>query len=196
MTMARVRTVFTGVAGTPWYSNLYFANDGGVDGSGTFVGQTNVYWNAIKGAINNQITWTVEGDVPQIDEVTGNLVGVTSVSPQTGTMTGSDDPLPWATQALVRLNTNAFVHNRNVRGRIFIPGCGETNSADGNVASGLVSALDTATNNLIGAVTDLLVVWSRPFAGSEGNPARLGSYHFVETASTDTKWSVLRSRRD
>jgi hypothetical protein len=41
-----------------------------------------------------------------------------------------------------------------------------------------------------------LVVYSRPFAGTEKNPARLGSFGNVESADVSPRWAVMRSRRD
>lgn len=194
--ISRVRTVFTGVAGTPWYSNLYFSSPGGSASVTAAVNAVHTFWFTMKGAIQTGVTWTVQGEVAQIENTTGELVGIINVPSLTNVGTAADEALPWATQALVQLNTNDFVHSRRVRGRIFVPAMGEANNTGGVPSSGLRSSLDGAAEALIADAGCILEVWSRPYAGSEGNPARQGSSHVVQSADVSPKWSVLRSRRD
>jgi hypothetical protein len=196
MTMARVRTIFTGVAGTPWYSNLYFADDGGTPIGSSAVGWVGDMWTAAGGAISNNLAWTIEAEVAQIDESDGELTGLTVTAGETGGGSASDDELPWQTQALGTWATDAFVHGRRVRGRLFWPGMGESNNTAGVPTSGLRAALAGYMNDLITDSAGTLVVWSRPFEGTEDNPARTGTYHLVTGASVSAKWSVLRTRRD
>lgn len=196
MTIARVRTVLTGVAGTPWYSNLYFADDGGTPVGTLAVGWVNDMWTAAAGAISNNVTWEVQGEVAQLDESDGELTGITMVASEAGAGTASDEELPFQTQALTRWLTDAFVHGRRVRGRLFWPGMGESNNAGGQPTSGLRAALSGYSNDLVSDSGGTLVVWSRPFAGTEFNPARLGTYHLVTGTSISTTWATLRTRRD
>lgn len=194
--MSRVRTVWTGVAGTPWYTNCYFSSPGGSTAPTASVAAMHAFWFAIKGAIQPTVTWTVSGEVAQIENTTGELVGIINVPSLTNVGTSADEALPWQTQALVQLNTNDFVHSRRVRGRIFVPALGEANNTGGVPSSGLRASLDTAAEALIADANCILEVWSRPWAGDESNPARAGSSHVVQSADVSTKWSVLRSRRD
>jgi hypothetical protein len=196
MAMARVRTVFTGVAGTPWYSNLYWADDGAESGAEGYVEAVGAFWVALQGAISDNVSWIVQSEVAIIDEATGNLTGIETVPSTGSTGTASDEELPFQTQALVRLNTGEFVHNRRVRGRIFIPAMGESNNVGGLPSSGLRASLDAAAETLRTSNGGVMCVWSRPFAGKEGNPARTGTKHFVTSAEVSTQWAVLRSRRD
>jgi len=196
MTIARVRTVLTGVAGTPWYSNLYFVDEGGTPIATTAVGWVNDMWTAAAGAISDNVDWLVQGEVAQIDEATGLLTGITTVADESGGGTATDDELPFQTQALTRWLTDDFVHGRRLRGRLFWPGMGESNNTGGVPSSGLRAALSTYSNDLVSDSAGTLVVWSRPFAGTEGNPARVGSYGLVTGTSISTKWATLRTRRD
>ena len=196
MTMARVRTVFSGVAGTPWYSNLYFANDGSEDNSQNAHDATAAFWTSLADAITDQVTWEVLGEVTQIDEATGNLEGIVTLTPAFDNGEVTAEPLPWTTQALARLLTGQIVHNRLVRGRIFVPGETIGSNDDGKPTAGAIAGVQTAANLLITEAAGTLVVWSRPFAGTEKNPARVGSKHLVTTASVWDQWAVQRSRRD
>jgi hypothetical protein len=188
--------LFSGVPGTPWYSNQYFNNSIAGDNSAAAVAAVNNFWTAMRGAISDNVSWTVQGDVAQIDEASGDLVGVQNVTSLTNTGASIDEELPFHTQALVTLNTNRFIHSRRLRGRVFIPGLGEANNFAGLPSSTLRAALDAAMEVMIADPNAPLVVYSRPFAGTEKNPARLGSFGNVESADVSPRWAVMRSRRD
>lgn len=192
MTMARVRTVFTGVAGTPWYSNLFFANDGGGDVSDDAHAGVVALWDGLKGSMATPITWVVESDVTQIDESNGQITGITPVANITGAATGSAEMLPAALQALVRIQTETFVNGRRLRGRVFVPGLTDAANDDGRVLAATVAGLNTAFNTLKVTSTRALpwCVWHRPRNGNAGSLA------LVSNVSTWTEFAVLRSRRD
>lgn len=198
MAIRRVRTIFSGVAGTPWYSNLYFDADGVTPTAQENVDDTDAFWTAMANLIDNAISWTVGPEVPVLDETTGTLVGVTSVTAGTGVGTAAGDALPYATQGLVRLATDDFVAGRRVRGRIFLPGIDENfNGPSGVPTSTFLTTVQGAIDGLIAAGG--LLVWARPFPGAEGppvRPARAGSKASITASSVWTQWAVMRSRRD
>lgn len=196
MALRRVRTVFTGVAGTPWYNNMYFNDSIAGDVSNGSVIAVNNFWTAIRGALSDNVSWVVQGEVPRIDEATGDLIGISNVTPLGNTGSAADDELPFQTQALIRLNTSAFIHSRRLRGRIFVPALGESNNVGGLPTSTLRASLDAAAEALIADAAAPLVVWSRPFAGTPENPPRIGSFSSVDSSDVSVKWAVLRSRRD
>jgi hypothetical protein len=196
--IVRIRTVFAGVPGTPWYSNLYFADDGGVSVAQVAHDAVQAFWVGRVGLQRAPITGTVLGEVPRIQESTGDIVSVSTVTPTTFAATGATDQLPYMTQALVRLFTAAFIGGRRVRGRLFFPGALEAQNIGGLVESGMRTNLDSGIDVMIASAP--LCVWARPFAGDPAatppKPARLGSYHLVTDGETAAQWSVLRSRRD
>lgn len=200
MTIARVRTVFSGVEGTPYYSNLYFANDGGGDVSADAHDAVVDFWDSLKGSMAILLTWVVEADVTQIDEVTGEITGITSVAPVTGAGVANGDIMPTMTQLLGRLLTDTYQDSRRLRGRIFIPGMLESLNVVGRPAAALVSLATSSVGALFapGGSAQPLVVWRRPRPASTDpvRPARAGSYALVTAAEVWTEWSVLRSRRD
>lgn len=190
--MYRVRTVFSGVPGTPWYSNLYF--DAG--GSGTvasIVDAVGVFWAAIDGNMSTSITWEVEGEVPTINPEGGQIEEWTNTTSETGT--GGTDPglaLPWQTQALLRFSTNGLRAGRQVKGRAFIPGLSESDNDAGLVAAGSATMIQNAWNALTAATTESQqVVWARPTVG-----LGLGQQHLVTGASVRSAWAYLSTRRD
>jgi len=186
-TLDRVRTIFTGVAGTPWYSNMYF------DGSGTnevaHVDMVRDFWTAIAGQINTLVTGTVQGDVAKVDSVTGNITGIVGVTPEVVDFTGAGDVLSPALQTCLNLLTGVFVAGRQLRGKVFVPGLTEAiNSPDGTPASGFLDAQVAAMEALITASNTAgnLQVWS---------PTH-GVAHDVVNVSAKTTFAVMRSRRD
>lgn len=199
MAIARIRTLFAGVAGTPWYSNLYFNEEAGSPIGAGAVDAVNDMWLFVASNIANNISWTVLGEIAILNEVDGKLVGVTNVANEVGAGTSAGDMLPFSTQLLGRQFTNAFVNGRRVRGRTFLPGLTEDANTDGAPIAGMVSAWTAAMNQLLVSVPDW-VVWARPFEGDPEavppKPARDGSQHPITSVATSTQWAVLRSRRD
>jgi hypothetical protein len=203
MALARIRTVFLGVAGTPWYSNLYFFNDGGTSIAASATGWVGTFWQTIDNNMVSGLTWATDPEVPTFNETTGKITKVDAVTPTTGAGSGIGEALPYQTQMLVRLITSAFVNGRRVRGRIFVPGLLEVDNAAAVPAASTRTLVNNATTTLITSSASTLAVWSRPYSAldKDGNPIpgktpRLGSQHAVGTSQVWTQWSVLRSRRD
>jgi hypothetical protein len=184
--MLRVRTVFTGVAGTPWYNNLFFTGtdslsaDAAVDAAGDF-------WEAVDVVISDQVDWATEAEVLVIDESTGQATDAFTVTPIVGTGEAGTDIMPRALQALCRLQTGVFIGGRRLSGRIFIPGTTEGGWTGGVLIPGNVTLITAAaTTNLIGHATSQVGVYSR----------KNGVFFAATSASTWNEGAVLRSRRD
>lgn len=193
--MLRVRSVSTGVAGAPYYTNVYF-NGSVSEAVGARTRMVN-FWNDLVPVMRTGLQTQVEQEVWEIDPATGDTIAIATAgtgTPATGT--GAGAALPPATQALLRLGTNVVRRNRRVAGKIFIPGMTVTNSLDGRPANSLITALNTAAGRLTsGVITDRVVVWSRPnvLIGPVGLP---GLSCNVSATSVWNEFAVLRSRRD
>jgi len=198
--LARVRTVFLGVAGTPYYNNLYFAPGGGVIQPAAAHALVTTFWTSAMADLDNNMTATVEGEVPILEDTTGAIQTVETVGQSNINVTGQADPLPFTTQGLARLTTTSFVAGRRVRGRIFIPGQCEINNAIGVPGATYITSIDADLNLLAGDGDAPLAIWARPFPGDPDHvppkPARLGSTHVVSDTSLWTQWATMRSRRD
>ena len=118
-TIQRVRSVITGVAGTPRYSNLYF--QGPSDPDEDYVSAVHTMWTAAAGRILTGLTVTVQGAITVIDSSTGNVTAVGGFSDQTVTTSGGGGELPAATCGLARFRTGVYVAGREIRGRMFLP---------------------------------------------------------------------------
>lgn len=184
--VARIRTVFTGVAGSPYYSNLYFSN--GTDAEIlNAVNRVRAFWNVLATTLRNGMSAQVLGEVVTIDPVTGNIIAVQQVAaPAAVNYTGTGDALPPQTQVMLTFNTGSYAGGRQVRGRCFIPGWTETaNQVDGTLTGSYPTDITTAAATMrTGAPAQ--VVWSR----------KNGTIVPVTGASVARKWATLKTRRD
>lgn len=195
MPLDRVRTVIDGVAGAPFYTNVYFSNASGANQAQQVIDKMRAFWDVIKGTILTGLTGTIEGEVPVIDPVNGKMTGVHTGTPYNFTATGVGTAMPGYVQGLVRLHTGGFVNGHNVHGRIFIPGNLEENNATGRPSSPYLTLLQQAATAL-NTPPPVLQVWARPLkAPGTGTILREGSQHTVISTSTWAEWAVLRSRR-
>lgn len=182
VSVRRIRTVFTGVAGSPWYVNMHFTSAG----ASTPQDQVQAvldFWTAEKTYLNQGLRATVQGDVAEVDVATGKQTGVISTTGGFVDMAATAAALPTVNQALIRLRSSAYVNGRQVQGRIFIPGLSFSCIENGKVKPAFAASLTTQATALI---TAGLAIYSK--TGSLVST--------VASASVWQEFSVLRSRRD
>lgn len=157
------------------------------------------FWD---GWSDSSTNWTASWNGAQavIDSATGDIVRFANLTPPTPvSATLAGDMLPPSNQLLVKFRTNGVVANRRVQGKMFLPGCTEVSSTNGNPDGGMVNGVTALAQSLIGDVDNAaFVIWSRPFDPPAGStrPGRAGSAHNVISAECWAKFAVLRSRRD
>lgn len=181
--MLRVTTVFTGVAGSPYFSIMHFGGVGqtGADAAVAAVGD---FWTAIDQYMVTSLSWATEAEVENITPA-GALQGVLVTTPETGSGGDAGQGLPPATQGLIRWRTGVIVSGRELRGRTFIPGLAET-ASDGGPQGTFVTDANAAAAALAAESVGELVVWSRTHAAA----------HPVISGTLWSEFAVLRSRRD
>lgn len=181
----KVRTVVTGVAGSPYYMTMYM--DPGV-GTPT---QNLANWaqfttNTVASALRAGAHYQTGPDIDLIDDVDGSLVGRESGTSVLLTGTSSADFLPPQVQLLVRWHTGVFVGGRELVGRTFLPLQSEDNNdASGNPKSAAVTFTQGAANDFIAAANSKPKVWSRKHGLSAD----------ISSATVSAIWGTLRSRR-
>lgn len=189
MPIRRIRTLSTGVAGAPFYTNIYY--DTATGSAQQCADRVRLFWNQFATLHVNGLVHTVQPDVAVINEFTGDVTGIETVTVTPVTCTRAGDPLPSYCQALVRMRTDGVVRGRRVQGRIFVPGWTEDNNAAGRpTGTGILTAGAILRDAGTGARP---VVWSRPL--TVFGTAVAGSAHAVTDFSGSSTWSVLRSRR-
>jgi hypothetical protein len=185
-TVQRVRSIVTGVAGTPRYSNLYFQGPSAPDED--YVHAVNSMWTVVLGRILTGLTITVEGAITVINSSTGDIVDVGGFTNHTLTTSGGGGELPPATCGLAQFHTGKYVAGRELRGRMYLPypNAGDmTNGApDASYISAWSSAFDTM--NMTGQANGAWCIYSPKNHLNE----------LVSSHSIWNKYAVLRSQRD
>lgn len=181
----RVRTDFAGGSGAAQVSTMFFSKAGGETAQDA-ASAVRALWQALHDVIYTGYTIKVEDQVFLIDQVSGEPTGIESVSTTAVTTTGASDPLPWATQGLMRWTTGTFIGGRQVRGRTFIPGTLESCNTLGVPNATYSSIVVPAIATFLGTTGVTPVIWSRK--NHSGWPIINGDLW--------SKWAELRSRRD
>lgn len=128
MTLIRkVDVVWTGLGGSPYYSQFFFDHqEGKASAAATAV---STFFTANAGRIALGLVGAVQDDQTIIESSTGQPVAVEQGgSAPNITASGSSEPLPSATQGVLRLRTNVFLNGRRLQGRLFIPSPVENDS--------------------------------------------------------------------
>lgn len=199
MPLFRVRTVFTGVAGTPWYSNIFYDAAAGYQGPDASAA-VNAFWTSLRPLISNLITIDVEDQVAVIEPATGQITDYQTAvrAPYNGTL--NEGIAPAASQGLITLRTGVYRSGRPVIGKCFVPGLGRTQyDVYGRLLGTAVTSISTAANtlrtNTAGGYIANWAVYSRPRRGQLGTPIP-GLVCPVSSVTVSSKPGVLRSRRD
>ena len=185
--MFRLTYVFTGPAGTPYYSRQYFegTTQADVDEAAT---RLEDFWQSFNTYIQSSMLGTLQGEAEVIDASTGLITNVLSAGTSVVTFAGGAANVPLATQGLIRLQTTLFLNGRRLQGRIFIPGLAQAANALGVPSAGFQANMASAGLALagLGTLNSALVVYSethRAFAN-------------VTSVTSWNKFAVMRSRRD
>lgn len=198
--IARVRTVFTGVGGSPFYNNLYFGGIDNLINAQDCVDAVDVAWTTLTTIMNGALIGAIEAEVPIIEDTTGEIQSVVSTTGGVVDPTSAAEPLPTAAQGLVRLSTNTFVDGRRLRGRVFVPGLTEASQSTGQPNSSTIASLANFGQVIIDDTSVNLVIFRRPRAADpDANPpvtARAGTSASVTASTGWGEFAVLRSRRD
>lgn len=194
--MLHVRAISTGVAGSPYYTNLYFNAE--PTNVGIALARVSQFFTDLRPVMRTGITTNVESEVRVIDPSTGTVTDIVVGAEQAPIAAAAAGSIaPPATQGLIRLQTSGLRLNRQVQGRIFVPGVTVAAvSPTGTAQAAYQTALTDAATALRAATSGVqLVVWSRPrtLTGPVGLP---GQQSPVTGASAWQNFAVLRSRRD
>jgi len=185
--LVKVQTVWSGVAGGPYYSTHYFFDSGTLAGANDCVDDMDTFWTAISGNLVNTLSYVVGADTVVIDDATGNLVGSYATTPESGAGASGTEQIPRASQGLLRWETGEIINSRRFRGRTFIPGYVEAANTTGGVPlPASMASLATAGAALIASSNSELRIYSRTHNVS----------HPAIACVADTEWAYLSTRRD
>jgi hypothetical protein len=200
VSLVRVQTVWGGVAGSPYYTNLYAIGPLTTNNGNDLADAWHAFLTSLTATLGAGMTATIDPELLEFDETTGTVTGAGSTIQSMVTFTGSGDKLPTANQLLIRWTTLGIVHNRRVRGRTFLPGGLEShNSASGAPLPVVGTPVQSAIDALLTTMSGRMRVWAQPFVADPEkpeNPTRPGSAHAIQSGAVAPYWAILRSRRD
>jgi hypothetical protein len=198
--MLRVKSKWTGFNGAPGYTNFYFRDfsagneptQAQADGA---VARTSTFWANVKSRFPTNVTVQVQGDVEVVEETTGEMKSVFSVTPpvaHVGSATSSIYSGPVG--AVINWRTDGVRNGRRVRGRTFlVPIANENFAVDGTLDNTKQASILSAAVALADSTgTPDLGVWARPTSPG----ATDGAWWLVKAATVPDMAAVLRSRRD
>lgn len=181
----RVRLQWTGApVNGPSVSTFFFDDTGGTAQAAS--DHVAAFAADLDNGLADTLSWRTEPEVDTLDTATGVLTAVTSVTPAGGTGVNTAEPLPPATQGLIRWTTGQIVQGRALKGHTFIPGFCENQQTNGAPSAAVISQFEGFAEDFEDLASPQMVIWSRTHGVAA--PA-LGS-------SMWEKWAILRSRRD
>lgn len=194
----RIRVNWTGFIGSPGYSNFYFEpvpegdpiTQAIVDAAHTKI-QT--WMIATKAFLPSIATISVDPEVAELDEQTGEIQGFWTIAAPTVQIGGVAGAYTAGAGLCISWGTQGVRKGRRVRGRTFVvPLGGTVYDTDGTIHSGSLATLRTAATALAGDSNGArMVVYARtPNAIIPDG----GAYDIV-TASIKDKVAFLSSRR-
>jgi len=182
--ISRFRTVFTGVAGAPWYNNLYF--EGGTPEGAAYGEAVATFWDECASQMDSEVSWVVEPTYTVIETDTGLIQDIGDWAGDTGVGSVAGEALPWACQGIINWRTNLYIAGRELRGKTFVPALQQNANNNGVLVGTAVADLLGAAENLISNSNSAFCVYSRTHLTEA----------IVESAQVPLKIGVLRSRRD
>lgn len=200
MSLIRSQTIWTGVAGSPFYTNIYCIGPLATNNGNDMANAWRVFLNSLSAILHAPMVATISAELLEFDETTGNVTGAGNTIQTPVTFTGSVDALPPMTQALLQWHTSGIVHNRRVKGRTNIPGVMENQNDPNGKPLPLVSTpLLSGAQAYLTSMSGRARIWAQPFEADPANPdnpTRPGSSHAIDSVTVAPYWAVLRSRRD
>lgn len=198
--IARVKMRWSGFNGAPGYSVFHLrdfvSSDGTPPDHNAAATKIDDFALGVSSYLPNGVSVQVMSDIEVIDEATGNLIDVKTITAKAvrnGTATAGTTYAA-AVGGVITWRTGLVVRNRRVRGRTFlVPFASTAFESNGTLSTATVNGLTTLGNAMInqtGAAD--LGIWSRPTVAGASD----GVWAAVTSFSVPDMSAVLRSRRD
>lgn len=184
--MHRFRGVFSGVAGTPWYTNFYTTADTPTAVQ-DFCDEVAGLYGGYQSRLANGLVLTWDAFAAHIDVGAGDIVGLTPIDPPDPILFSNNlQMLPRASQVCVSTHTGQYAGGREVKGRFNIPGfCEDANNQAGRPEPVTIADAQGVWGALVTADVGWCVYGRKAGVAAE-----------VTSVSVKNDWAVLRSRRD
>lgn len=146
--------------------------------------------------LDDSVSYQVRQEGVVLNDVDGALLDSWVDNFATGSSgDGTGQVVADATQVLIRWSTDTVVNGRFLKGRTFVPGLGNGNEANGNLATAAVATFQGVVDDFIAADVGF-GVWSRPVRDPETHAlVRDGLWLPATGGSVWSELAVLRRRR-
>ena len=156
-------------------------------------------FNSWASVVPGGFTWQFPASCDIINSDTGALVGTFTPAAQTPVASTGTGGYEAPCGAQVAWKTSGIVGGRRTVGRTYIvPITAGNGTTSGVISSGCQSTIQNAANTFVSAVDH--GIWSRPVVADPSHSppiaGRGGAFNTVTAAQVNTKFVVLRSRRD
>lgn len=187
MPMREIRTAWSGPQGLAMFTVMYFDVLVATAANQRLTLET--LWQGFGANLSDDYDWEVETTGRVIDEASGGLVGGwADPTARAGVGGAAQEPVPDASQILLRWTTGVVADGRFLQGRTFVPGLQRDALLGGNLNPTATTALSAVANGFATAGMGF-VIWHRPTA------TRSGSMAAVNAGSCWSELAVQRNRR-
>lgn len=194
----KVKIKWSGFAGGPGYTNLFFRDIAGTPSQTTADNaalKAGNFCSYVRSHLPIEAILQVQNDVEVIEETTGELANVFTVA-TSPPLPGEAPSAPYsaASGAVVTWRTAGVRNGRRVRGRTFlVPLANSAYQSDGTLSAAAITSLNTNLANFLAPSGSAnFGVYARPTSAT----ATDGIFHQATGFSVPDKVAVLRSRRD
>lgn len=186
VSMLRLRYVWTGVAGTPWYTNFYVEGLA-ASAAENAADEIDIFWKGLSFQFSNQLAVTLDPFVVSISPSSGEIVDGFSILPRPQVQgQESSSLLPRQSQALATWSTGVYLGGRQIKGRTFLGGFTEAaNDFAGVILETYRANMEDALQTLVDSDANL-VVWSK----------KNGIAAPITSVAVKAEWATMNSRRD
>lgn len=187
--------------GAPGFTNLFYrATTGDATEALAAATKSRLLIVGFGGRMNSSHHIDLVTDVRLLDEASGDLVDIFTVSGITGVTGANGGTFVAPAGACIDWLTTTVHGSRRIQGRTFVvPVSTSVFDNDGSIEGSNITALATAAENMRTASGPAFGIWGRPRLASAGPPpvtARAGLWAPATASRVPDKSVVLRSRRD
>ncbi|HKZ21560.1 MAG TPA: hypothetical protein VJQ57_15825, partial [Acidimicrobiia bacterium] len=163
----QVRTITNGFTGAPGYTQHYFSADGASLGAQDAVDAVRTFWEAVAVQMPTSWIYSIDADVPVLNDSTGALQSVEATTPGTQSVFGDAAAYAGGVGAVTKWLCNEVHGSKRLTGRTFVVPLNSTKyDSTGTIVTSALTALRTAATDLAGHPD--FGVWGRPIAGANG----------------------------
>lgn len=195
--VSRVTCLWSGFAGAPGYTKFSFmplADDTARNAAGTAL---KAFWDSVATYLPNGVTVAVQPMVDNLDIVSGDLMGSSSMTSVPSATVSATAAAAYAggSGVVITWMAGGVFAGRRIKGRTFLVPAVGLYENNGTITATAISNLQGAGNALIATAGADLAVWNRQYDEATHKIPIAGNLSSATSCSIRDLASQLRSRR-